>query len=255
MVFLGSDATLPKAGTVTRKRVLTLKIRIPRGSAVTPTNGVKEPPSPITTGNKKRRSAVITGSVIVPGVPNPHRLVMQQCRHSFDMGSLAKEAMSIPPQTKLATILVTTRKYLHSMEKRSVCYLSVSIRIGDRLKPWCPPPDVTILSGGIVGSFVEKDTRWFLNKTDATRYTLLCAALVGNKTYTLNVLVPRYLATAIGEDTVVLFDPLRNRHGARRGEKVLFGAITCVGSKLAIFHLVDDRGKTYSPDGGLQIGL
>jgi hypothetical protein len=238
-LFLVVDTPLPNTGSVSRKRAPTLKIRVPNA-----------------TGNKKRRSAVVTGSVTALGVPNQHRLVMEQCRHPFDMGSLAKEALSIPPQTKLAGIMATTRKYSQTTDKRTVCYVSVSIRIGDRLKPWCPPSDASVLTGGIVGSFVEKDTRWFLNKKDATRYTLLCAALVGNNTYTSNVLVPRYLANTNGEDsTVVLFDPLRNRHGARRGEKVLFGAITCVGTKLAVFHLVDDCGKTYSPNGGLKIGL
>ena len=233
--FLAGDAPLPKAGAV--------RIR------------VQEPPTPNGTRNKKPRSDVVSRSVVVVGVPNQHRLVLEQCRHPFDMGSLAKEALSIPPQTKLESMMVTTRKHMQTCEKRSVCYVSVSIQIRDRLKPWCPPSNVTILSGGIVGSFVEKDTRWFLNKNDATRHTLLCAALVGNKTYTSKVLVPRHLATTNGEDTVVLFDPLRNRHGARRGEKVLFGTITNVGTKFAVFHLVDDCGKTYSPDGGLQIVL
>jgi hypothetical protein len=242
-IFLAGDAPLQKDSTVDRKRALTLKITMPKGTPLTHV-----------AGNKKRRSALVTGSVIVPGVPNQHRLIMEQCRHPFDMGSLAKEALSIPPQTKLARAMVTTRKHLQTLEKRSICYLSVSIKICDRAKPWCPPPNATSLSGGIVGSFVEEDTRWFLNKNDATRYTLLCAALVGNKTYTSNVLVPRYLATANGEDTVVLFDPLRNRHGARRGDKVLFGAFVSVGTKLVVFHLVDDCGKTYSPNGGLQIG-
>jgi hypothetical protein len=169
---------------------------------------------------------------------------------------LAKEALSIPPQTKLAGTLATTRKHSQTTEKRTVCYVSVSVQIGERLKPWCPPSEASVLTGGVDGLFVEEDTRWFLNKKDATRHTLLCAALVGNNTHTSNVLVPRHLANTNGEDAVVLFDPLRNRHGARRGEKVLFGAVACVGTKLAVFHLVDDCGKTHSPsNGGLKIGL
>jgi hypothetical protein len=201
-------------------------------------------------------SVVITGSVIVPCVPSQHRLVMEQSRQPFDMGSLAREALAIPPQLKLAKIMVATRKYIkNTVTNRSICYVSVSIQIGDQLPHWCPPPDVTVLLGGLLGSFIEKDTRWFMNKKDAARYTLLCAALVGNKGFTSNVLVPRYFATSIGQDTVVLYDPLRNRHGARRGEKVLFAAITCVGTKRAAFHLVDDVGSTYCPDGGLLIQL
>jgi hypothetical protein len=206
--------------------------------------------------SKKGRSVVVAGSVVVPGVPNQHRLVMEQSRHPFDMGLLAREALSIPSQTKLQTIMVTTRKHMRNAENKTVCCLSVSIQIGNGLPPWCPSSDVTVLLAGSVGSFVdEEDTRWFLNKKDATRHTLLCAALVGNKNYTSNVIVPRCLATANGEDTVVLFDPMRNKHGARRGDKVLFGAMTRVGTKLAHFHLVDDCGKTYSPDGGLETGL
>jgi hypothetical protein len=243
--FLLGDAVAPQVGTAAKS-----------------TKRDREPVQSKLVMNKKRRSAVVTGSVVVPGVPNQHRLVMEQSRHPFDMGVLAREALSIPSQTKLKTIMVTKRKHRRNADNQTVCYLSVSIQIGNGLPPWCPPSHVTVLLAGSSGTFVdEEDTRWFLNKKDATRYTLLCAALVGNKNYTSNVLVPRYLATAIGEDTaigeetVVLYDPMGNKHGARRGLKVLFGAITCVGTRLAYFHLVDDCGKTYSPDGGLEIRL
>ena len=254
--FLAGDASLPLDGkTSNRKRALTLKTRGLKQTAATTTEGVQEPPNSNAKGNKRSRSTVVSESVIALGVPNQHRLVMEQHRHPFDMSALAKEALSIPKEMKLASVMVTTRRHIRTLEDRSACYVSVSIKIDDRQNPWCPPADLAILAGGAFGSFVEDETRWFLNKKDAARHALLCASLVGNKDHTSNVLVPRHLATANGEDTVALFEPLRNMHGARRGEKVLFGAITHGGKKLAFFHLVDDCGRTHSPEGGLILGL
>jgi hypothetical protein len=201
-------------------------------------------------------SVVVSGSVYVPGVPSQHRLVTEQCRQPFDMGALAREALSIPADAKLAKIMVATRKYIKNTESnRSSCYVSVSVLIGKEQPHWRPPSDVKVLLGDIHGSFVDDDTRWFLNKKDAARYTLLCGALVGNLGFTSNVLIPRYFATSREENTIVLYDPLRNSHGGRRGEKALFAAITLVGRKQASFHLVDDVGKTYCPGGGLPISL
>ena len=203
---------------------------------------------------RQRASVVVTGSVIVPGIPRQHRLVMEKSRQPFDMGLLAREALSIPSEAKLSELMVTNRKpFKGAGNVRKMNYVSVDIRIGPPLSIWSPPANATSLLGGLLGSFVDEDTRWFLNKRDATRYTLICAALVGNKDFTSNVLVPRYFATDTGEDLVVLYDPVRNRHGARNGEKVLFAAITRLGTRRASFHLVDELGKTYCPEGGFPI--
>jgi hypothetical protein len=199
-------------------------------------------------------SFVVCGSVVVPGVPIPHRLVMAEHRQAFDAGVLAREAMSIPPHASLKKMLVSTRKHIKDEEsKSSTCVVSVSIRKCDQTLPWCPPPNETALVGGLLGSFVDMGTRWFLNKSDATKYTLLCAALVGNKGFTSNVLVPRYFANASAEDLVVLYQPLRVKNAGKQG--LLFAALTLVGKKQVAFHLADDVGKTCCPDGGFPTGL
>jgi hypothetical protein len=148
---------------------------------------------------------VVTGLVVVPDIPSQHRFAMEDFRQAFDMGLLAQEALSIPPKANLAKVMVATQKCTDDKEaKRTTCHVSISIQMGAHLPAWCPPTNVTALVGGLCGSFVVEDTRWFLNKRDASRHTLLCAALVGNKGFTSNVLVPRHFASAGLEDKVVL---------------------------------------------------
>jgi len=195
-------------------------------------------------------SVVVTGSVIVPGVPSQHRLIMEESRQPFHVGDLAREALSISPLAKLKDVIVTTRKPFKDTLNRPVSYVTVALRISPSQQMWRPPSQMTNLLGGLLSSFVEEDIRWFLNKKDASRYTLLCAALVGNKAFTSDVLIPRYYTPDFEGDMVVLYDAVRNQH---QGGKLLFAALTRVGKSRVNFHLVDDVGNAYCHLGGLSI--